>query len=203
MRSVGFPDLLARWSNSLRIGDTPKAIRPPHPPATEWVAILTTRFQFLLVEDDAGHVTLFERTLRRAGILNDLTVLGDGEEALAYLRREVDVAVVESKAIFVLVDLRLPRMDGLTLIREIRSDPSLAHLPVAVMTTSAEPEEEDACRALGTIAFLTKPVAAESLRVMLSSAGLDPLLDVPEGQRPSPDGVRAVNRDDPESGPQA
>ena len=146
---------------------------------------MKTRFQFLLVEDDAGHVTLFERTLRRAGILNDLTVLGDGEEALDHLRRKAADQDADAIATLVLVDLRLPRMDGLTLIREIRSDPKLALLPVAVMTTSAEPAEEEACRALGTIAFLTKPVVADSIRSMLATAGFDPLLDVPEGQRPA------------------
>ncbi len=165
-------------------------------PANVRVTILTTRFRFLLVEDDAGHVTLFERTLRRAGILNELTVLGDGEEALAHLRREVSPANPETLAILVLVDLRLPRMDGLTLIREIRSDPRFALLPVAVMTTSAEPAEEEACRALGTIAFLTKPVVADSIRAMLATAGFDPLLDVPEGKRPSPgDGPREVRKE--------
>lgn len=133
---------------------------------------MNTRFHFILVEDDVGHVTLFKRTLQRAGILNDLTVFGDGEEALAYLRSEVSVAVAGSPEFLLLVDLRLPRMDGLTFIREIRSDPSLALLPVVVLTTSAEPEEEDACSALGTIAFLTKPIDADSVREMLGIAGL-------------------------------
>ena len=114
--------------------------------------------RILLVEDSPGDVNLTREGLRTAKVANDLSVVGDGEAALDFLRRQgehVDAPEVD----LVLLDLNLPKRDGREVLAEIKSDEALKHLPVIVLTTSAD--EEDVLRSyrLHANAYVTKPVA--------------------------------------------
>jgi two-component system, chemotaxis family, response regulator Rcp1 len=113
--------------------------------------------QILLVEDSPGDVSLTREALQSARVANELNVVGDGEEAMRYLRGEGE-HVSSKTAHLVLLDLNLPKMGGREVLREIKNDPALQHIPVIVLTTSAD--EEDILRSyqLHANAYVTKPV---------------------------------------------
>jgi CheY-like chemotaxis protein len=111
----------------------------------------------LLVEDDEGDVIMTREALEEGRIVNRLHVVGDGVEALEYLRRQPP----HTRAVrpdLVLLDLNLPRVDGLQVLKEIKDDDDLRRIPVVVLTTSEA--EEDVVRSydLHANAFVSKPV---------------------------------------------
>ena len=109
----------------------------------------------LQVEDNEADVRLTREALREAGDDLRLSVVGDGEQALAYLRREEGFEDVPRPHL-VLLDLNLPRKDGVEVLQEMRSDPALAPIPVIVLTSSAAAHDVDACYAAGANAFVVK-----------------------------------------------
>jgi CheY-like chemotaxis protein len=113
--------------------------------------------EIMLVEDDAGDVRLTMEALKGAKVLNHLSVVGDGVEAMAFLRRQGKYANAPFPDL-VLLDLNLPRKDGRAVLTEIKTDPALQCLPVVVLTTSRD--ELDVVQAYKTHAncYITKPV---------------------------------------------
>lgn len=113
----------------------------------------------LLVEDDPGDV-LMTREAFDEYLHNRLDVVTDGAQALAYLRREDPYADVPRPDL-ILLDLNLPRRDGREVLKEVKDDPALRHIPVIVLTTSQA--EEDVLRSyqLHANAYVTKPVDFE------------------------------------------
>ena len=107
----------------------------------------------LLVEDDPGDVVLIEEAFEHNKVRNSLKIVGDGVEAMEYLRAEGT-----ARPDLVLLDLNLPRKDGREVLAEIKSDPALRSIPVVVLTTSKA--EEDILRSydLHANAYVTKPV---------------------------------------------
>jgi two-component system response regulator len=114
--------------------------------------------QILLVEDSPGDVSLTREALQSARVANELNVVGDGEEALRYLRREGE-HVGAKTANLVLLDLNLPKKSGREVLQEIKNDPALQHIPVIVLTTSANEEDIHRSYQLHANAYVTKPVA--------------------------------------------
>jgi len=113
--------------------------------------------QILLVEDSPGDVRLTQEVLRDARIANDLHVVGDGEQAMAFLRQEGDYAS-HPRPDLVLLDLNLPRKDGREVLADLEADPELKAIPVIVLTTSEA--EQDILRSyrLAANAYITKPI---------------------------------------------
>ena len=109
----------------------------------------------LQVEDNEADVRLTREALREAGDELRLSVVGDGEKALAYLRNEPGFEDVPRPHL-VLLDLNLPRKDGVEVLHEMRSDPELAPIPVVVLTSSSAAHDVDACYAAGANAFVVK-----------------------------------------------
>ncbi len=111
----------------------------------------------LLVEDDPGDVVIAEEALRASMLTSRLSVVSDGVEALAYLRRENGYQDAERPDL-ILLDLNLPRKTGHEVLAEVKADPSLRRIPVVVLTTSRA--DEDVARAYDSYAnvFVTKPV---------------------------------------------
>lgn len=116
--------------------------------------------KILLVEDNPGDVRLTREALKEGKILNDLSVVGDGVEALAFLRREDGYAGAERPDL-ILLDLNLPKKDGREVLEEIKGDGELKKIPVVVLTTSAA--ERDILKAydLHANCYITKPVDLE------------------------------------------
>ncbi|MHB8836968.1 MAG: response regulator [Candidatus Methylomirabilia bacterium] len=113
--------------------------------------------QILLVEDNPGDVRLTTEALRETKLANRLSVVGDGDAALAFLRREGKYADAPRPAL-ILLDLNLPRKSGREVLQEIKRDPDLLTIPVAILTTSRS--EEDVARAYGLHAncYISKPL---------------------------------------------
>lgn len=113
--------------------------------------------KILLVEDNPGDVRLTREALREGKILNELSVVEDGFEALAFLRREGAYAEAERPDL-ILLDLNLPKKDGREVLEEIKRDGDLKKIPVVVLTTSAA--ERDILNAydLHANCYITKPV---------------------------------------------
>jgi two-component system, response regulator len=120
-----------------------------------------TRGHILLVEDNADDVALTLRAFARAGVTRRVVVMEDGVEALEYLRGEGPHAAQgpAPHPLVVLLDLNLPRMDGHQVLRRIRADPRTKHLPVVILTSSAE--EADVVRSYdsGANSYIRKPVS--------------------------------------------
>ncbi len=111
----------------------------------------------LLVEDNAGDVRLTREALREADVSVELTVVPDGEQALAFLRGEGAHAGA-SRPDLILLDLNLPRRDGREVLQEVKADPHLRHIPVIVLTTSQAEEDVLCSYQLHANAYVTKPV---------------------------------------------
>ncbi len=114
-------------------------------------------FEMLLVEDDPGDVRLMQEAVRRSPYNIHMNVVGDGKEALAYLRRQGGYAKAPRPDL-VLLDLNLPRMDGRELLAVIKGDVEWKQLPVVILTTSER--QEDILHSYRTNAncYITKPL---------------------------------------------
>jgi CheY-like chemotaxis protein len=123
----------------------------------------STRMPILLVEDDADHAELVRQSVSRLSREADLTVVRDGEEAMAYLHREGPWAspARSPRPRLVLLDLRLPRLDGFGVLEQMKGSEELRAIPVVVLATS--PDEADMTRAYASHvnSYLVKPVDFE------------------------------------------
>jgi two-component system, chemotaxis family, response regulator Rcp1 len=116
--------------------------------------------EILLVEDNPGDARLTLEAFKEGRILNNLTVVKDGVEALSYLRRLGPYGGARVPDL-ILLDLNLPRKSGREVLMEIKADPQLKTIPVIILTTSAD--ERDVARAYSQHAncYITKPVDLE------------------------------------------
>ncbi len=112
----------------------------------------------LLVEDNPMDVDLTLRALKKRRLVNEIHVARDGEEALAWIPRW---EAGEPRPAVVLLDLKLPRVDGLEVLRQYKQHPVLRVLPVVVLTTSADSGDVQSAYALGANSYLVKPVEFE------------------------------------------
>lgn len=114
----------------------------------------------LLVEDTATDVELTLRAFERANVDNEIVVASDGEEAINYLFAQVQYAGRDPKVMprLVLLDLKLPKIDGLEVLRRMRVDERTRRLPVVIMTSSREESDVVSGYNLGANSFVRKPV---------------------------------------------
>src|SRR2546421_955120 len=153
----------------------------------------------LLVEDRPDDVLLIRRAFQKAYINNPLQVVRDGEEAIWYLRGE---GKYQNRAEYplpdlVLLDLKMPRVDGLQVLTWIRAQPGLKGLPVIVLTSSEEMRDVNAAYHLGANSFLVKPMDFEDvvhLSKSISSYWLK-LSRGPEVSRPPRNGSKLETRE--------
>lgn len=127
----------------------------------------------LLVEDDPDHTELIMRTFQGHRIANRIHCVADGEAALDYLFRRGDYADPQQspRPHMILLDLRLPKVDGLEVLQEIKADGDLRHIPVVIVTTSAR--EGDVISAYDNYAnsYLVKPVDFEKFTQLMDDLG--------------------------------
>jgi CheY-like chemotaxis protein len=111
----------------------------------------------LLVEDSPNDIELTLDALQRSGLANPVVVARDGVEALDYLLRRGNAGSVSPPAV-VLLDIKLPRVDGLEVLERVRNDPATRHVPVVMLTSSREEQDVIRSYGLGVNAFVVKPV---------------------------------------------
>ena len=119
----------------------------------------------LLVEDNLDDRFLAKRVLRKAGI-EEVRVAGDGQEALNML-----LTPGEPLPEMLILDLRLPKIDGLKVFAEVRRHQRTRSLPVLILTSSDDPNDRDVCLKLGAAAFLTKPLELSTLQQLFPDMG--------------------------------
>jgi two-component system, chemotaxis family, response regulator Rcp1 len=113
---------------------------------------MTAERRILLVEDNAGDVRLTREALREAEVAVDLVAVADGDQALEFLRGE------GARPDLILLDLNLPRKNGLEVLEEIKGDPELRHTPVIMLTTSSSARDIAACYDRGVNGYVVKPL---------------------------------------------
>jgi two-component system response regulator len=116
--------------------------------------------EVLLVEDDPGDVLMTKEAFADHKLRNNLSVVSDGVDALAFLRQEGEYADAPHPDL-ILLDLNLPRKDGREVLAEIKADPRLAHIPVVVLSTSGAHEDILGSYRRHANAYVTKPVDFE------------------------------------------
>jgi CheY-like chemotaxis protein len=124
--------------------------------------------EILLVEDNPGDVRLTREALKEAKVINNLTVLKDGVEALAFLRQQGPYggAVIPH---LILLDLNLPKKDGREVLAEIKADEKLKRIPVVVLTTSQDEQDVFKSYNLHANCYVTKPVDLEQFMTVVKS----------------------------------
>jgi CheY-like chemotaxis protein len=113
--------------------------------------------EILLVEDNPGDIRLTQETLKDTKMLNKMSVVVDGVEAMAFLRREGPYSAM-ARPDLILLDLNLPKKDGREVLAEIKADESLRRIPVVVLTTSSAQSDVLEMYDLHANCYITKPV---------------------------------------------
>jgi CheY-like chemotaxis protein len=131
--------------------------------------VVAESVNIVVVEDDDGHATLIERNLRRAGLTNPVVRLRDGQEAIDYF---FDSKAPKSEADSVLLlDINMPRVDGIDVLRRLKADARTAKVPTIMLTTTDDPREIERCYQLGCNVYITKPVEYEAFMEAIRRLG--------------------------------
>lgn len=133
----------------------------------------TEPFVILLAEDDQGHADLVEINLQRAGIVNRIVHVQDGQEALDFFTCQGRFAErIRGGPLLAILDINMPRLDGVEVLARLKSEQQTATLPVIMLTTTDDPREVDRCYQLGCNVYITKPVGYESFVEAIRRLGL-------------------------------
>jgi CheY-like chemotaxis protein len=143
---------------------------------------MTREIIILIVEDDAGHARLIEKNLERASLHNRVSRFDNGQAILDFLfQRGSGPKRVTDAPYLILLDIRMPRVDGIEVLRQIKADPELRKIPVIMLTTTDDPREVERCHDIGCSSYIVKPVDYEKFAEAIKSLGLYiSLVQVPE-----------------------
>jgi CheY-like chemotaxis protein len=126
----------------------------------------------ILAEDDDGHAGLIYKTLKRAGVENDILHFEDGEKTLNYLfKRGDDFHREDNVSHILLLDIRMPVVDGKEVIRQVKQDKELQNIPIIVVTTTDDPWEKENCYSLGCSTYIVKPIQYEEFVKVITQLG--------------------------------
>jgi CheY-like chemotaxis protein len=127
----------------------------------------------LIAEDDEGHAGLIQKNLKRAGIANQLIHFWDGQEALNFLFCEgPGPHRVPGTAYVLLLDIRMPKLDGAQVLARVKADPELGKIPVIMITTTDDPREIEHCHRIGCNNYITKPIEYDAFVNAIRQLGL-------------------------------
>ncbi|HEX6908931.1 MAG TPA: response regulator [Longimicrobium sp.] len=140
--------------------------------------------EVLLVEDNPGDVRLTREALKEGKVCNNLSVVPDGVEAMAFLRRQGPYADAPRPDV-ILLDLNLPKKDGREVLEEVKSDAELRSIPVVVLTTSEAERDIARAYALHANCYITKPVDLDQFITVVKSIEdfWFSIVKLPEGSR--------------------
>ena len=134
---------------------------------------MSTPVTIIMIEDDEGHARLIERNIRRSGVNNAILPFTNGTDATRYLfGSDGSGRDHTGKALLILLDLNLPDMTGIDILRRVKESKYLRSTPVVVLTTTDDSLEIKRCYELGCNVYITKPVNYESFAVAIRQLGL-------------------------------
>lgn len=128
----------------------------------------TSAVTIIMIEDDPGHARLIEKNIRRASVPNEIRAFGDGGSAMAFLNGPENA----EGNYLILLDLNLPDMRGIEVLRTIKTSPHLRLFPVIILTTTDDEEEIRQCYELGANVYVTKPLDFEGFANAVRQLGL-------------------------------
>jgi CheY-like chemotaxis protein len=143
-------------------------------------------FVVLMAEDNEHDIVATKRAWKKHNIANPLFIVNDGEECLDYLYQRGDYAEPGSAPHpgILLLDINMPKMDGLDVLKNIRADEKLYRLPVVILTTSKAEEDRIRSYDLGANAYIVKPVGFENFSFAVKTISLFwQLVELPVGER--------------------
>ena len=147
-----------------------------------------TNVTILIAEDDEGHAELILEQLRSAGVSNEIIRFRDGQELWNYLMAEGRrTSQYDGHDFLLLLDIVMPGLDGLEVLRRIKTDKQWHNLPIIMLTTTNDPREIEICYTLGCNCYITKPMEYECFAGTLKKLGLS-LMVVPTPKIPPQDG---------------
>lgn len=127
----------------------------------------------LIVEDDEGHAILIRENLEMAGLKNPIRHFRDGQAVLDFFfARDGQAQPAPDGPYLVLLDIRMPKVDGIEVLRRLKSDPELRKLPVVMLTTTDDTREVERCHALGCNVYIQKPVDYDKFAEAIRRLGL-------------------------------
>ncbi|OWK35484.1 response regulator [Fimbriiglobus ruber] len=127
----------------------------------------------LLAEDDEGHAYLIQQNLKDSGLANTVVHVPDGQAALDFIHCTGTFSHRTSGgAILLLLDINMPRVDGIEVLRRLKADPKTDEIPVIVLTTTDDPREVKRCYEMGCSSYVTKPVAYDQFVEAIRRLGL-------------------------------
>jgi CheY-like chemotaxis protein len=142
---------------------------------------MTNEVIILIADDDHGHVRLIEKNLVRAGLHNPIERFENGQETLDFLFGRGARQRAKEAAYLLLLDVRMPQVDGVEVLRQVKADPELRKMPVIMLTTTDDPREVERCHTLGCSNYIVKPVDYEKFAEAIKQFGLFiALVQVPE-----------------------
>ena len=127
----------------------------------------------LIAEDDDGHAGLIRKNLTRAGIANQIIHFKDGQAVVDYLFRHGNGPHRKTGDAYVLLlDIRMPKLDGTQVLEQVKADPELRKIPIIMITTTDDPREVERCHKLGCSNYITKPVEYDAFVNAVRQLGL-------------------------------
>ena len=127
----------------------------------------------LIAEDDDGHALLIKETIEESGISNQLIRFKDGKELWDFFTGEsMDSLYDPSQRYLVLLDINMPRMGGLEVLRKLKSEKEFRKIPVMMLTTTDDPREVENCYQMGCSVYITKPIDFNRFISTLKRLGL-------------------------------
>lgn len=126
----------------------------------------------VIVEDDPGHSKLIEKNLRRGGLENPIKTFENGRQALDYLRQGNIESYTVNQCVLLLLDINMPVMNGVELLRILKQDDKLREVPVIILTSTDDQREIDECYALGCNLYVPKPVEFDLFSDAVRKLGL-------------------------------
>ena len=134
---------------------------------------MTMPVTIIMIEDDEGHARLIERNIRRASVNNEIIPFTNGTDAIKYLfGRDGSGHTHKGRALLILLDLNLPDMAGIDILRQLKQNSHLKSTPVVVLTTTDDSQEIRRCYELGCNVYITKPVNYDSFANAIRQLGL-------------------------------
>jgi CheY-like chemotaxis protein len=134
---------------------------------------MTKEIVILIADDDPGHARLIQKNLARAGLSNPIELFENGQEIADFLFGRSTVRKrTPGTSYLLLLDIRMPKVDGVEVLRQIRQDPELKKMPVCMLTTTDDPREVSRCHELGCNNYIVKPVDYEKFAEAIRQLGL-------------------------------